>query len=71
MLLRRELGRTAESIDDSSSEPAAHGNDVNGQTEEQTLDMVIVGAGFAGIWLLNRLRQRGFKAKIVEVNCSV
>ncbi|KAK0940331.1 hypothetical protein LTR29_008070 [Friedmanniomyces endolithicus] len=71
MLLRRELGRTAESIDDSSSEPAAHGNDVNGQTEEQTLDMVIVGAGFAGIWLLNRLRQRGFKAKIVEAGSDL
>ncbi len=71
MLLRRELGRTEASSGESVSEPAAHGSNVNGLDEDETLDMVIVGAGFAGIWLLNRLRQRGFKAKIVEVNCSI
>ncbi len=71
MLLRRELGRTEASSGGSVSEPAAHSSNVNGQNEDETLDMVIVGAGFAGIWLLNRLRQRGFKAKIVEVNRNI
>lgn len=35
--------------------------------EHEVLDMVIVGAGFAGIYLLHKLRQQGFRAKIVEV----
>jgi cation diffusion facilitator CzcD-associated flavoprotein CzcO len=33
-----------------------------------SLDVVIVGAGFAGVYLLHQLRQEGFKAKIVEAS---
>lgn len=33
-----------------------------------SLDVVIVGAGFAGVYLLHQLRKEGFKAKIVEAN---
>lgn len=45
----------------------------NGDTEdngsvEKPLDMVVVGAGFAGVWLIQKLRERGFKAKIVDVS---
>lgn len=45
---------------------------INGdQVDIETLDMLIVGAGFAGIWLLQKLRERGFKAKIVEVRADL
>lgn len=33
---------------------------------EQTLDAVIVGAGFSGLYMLHRLRQLGYSAKIFE-----
>lgn len=33
----------------------------------EVLDMLIVGAGFAGVYLLHQLRERGFTVKIVEV----
>lgn len=36
--------------------------------EGEVLDMLIVGAGFAAVYLMHQLRQRGFKAKIVEVS---
>lgn len=61
MPLRRELGRT-----DSHTE--TNGSNTQQQDQDETLDMVIVGAGFAGIWLLHELRKRGFSAKIVEVS---
>lgn len=40
-----------------AAHPAPQNND---------LDAVIVGAGFAGLYMLHRLRQQGLKAKIVE-----
>jgi len=42
---------------------------VDGESGEvESLDMLIVGGGFAGVWLIRRLRERGFHAKIVEVD---
>ncbi|KAK3113606.1 hypothetical protein LTR53_008934 [Teratosphaeriaceae sp. CCFEE 6253] len=60
MPLRRELAGAEPLNGTLETEHASRSSDDN------TLDMIIVGAGFAGIWLLNRLRQQGFNAKIVE-----
>lgn len=41
----------------------------NGATNGHThldLDVCVVGAGFAGVYVLNKLRKEGFNAKIVE-----
>ena len=38
---------------------------------EEPLDAIIVGAGFAGVYILYRLRQRGFKAKIIEAGTGL
>ena len=35
------------------------------------LDALIVGAGFAGVYLLHRLRQEGFKVKIAEAGTGL
>lgn len=35
------------------------------------LDAVIVGAGFAGCYLLYRLRKEGFKVKVVEAGSQL
>ncbi|KAK5721838.1 hypothetical protein LTR15_006431 [Elasticomyces elasticus] len=71
MPLRRELGRDDISAGVPSSDTSGDAAATNQHNYNEDLDMIIVGAGFAGIWLLNRLRQRGFKAKIVEVKtCS-
>lgn len=50
-------------------------NGVNGHTngdtqtngaQELELDAVVIGAGFAGVYLLHRLRQEGLKVKLIE-----
>ncbi|KAK5063168.1 hypothetical protein LTR84_005244 [Exophiala bonariae] len=38
----------------------------DGNEPEELLDVVVVGAGFAGCYLLYKLRQQGFKTKIVD-----
>lgn len=40
--------------------------ETNGPVNHLDLDVLIVGAGFAGIYLLHQLRKEGLKAKIVE-----
>jgi hypothetical protein len=39
---------------------------VNPELSRPGLDVVIVGAGFAGLYLLPRLRGLGMKARIIE-----
>lgn len=39
---------------------------VNITAESIEVDALIVGAGFAGVYQLKRLREEGFNAKIVE-----
>lgn len=52
-------------------------NGVSGHTSEPQplrhleLDTCIVGAGFAGVYLLHRLRQEGFNVKIVEAGTAL
>jgi len=36
------------------------------QTTTAPLDALIVGAGFAGLYMLHRLRKSGFNARVVE-----
>jgi cyclohexanone monooxygenase len=36
------------------------------QREEPSFDAVVVGAGFAGVYMLHRLRQLGFSARVFE-----
>lgn len=38
----------------------------NGEAVTLDLDAVIIGGGFAGVYLLYKLRKEGFKVKIVE-----
>ncbi|HZZ86743.1 MAG TPA: NAD(P)/FAD-dependent oxidoreductase, partial [Caulobacteraceae bacterium] len=38
---------------------------------KQTLDAVIVGAGFSGLYMLHRLRQLGVSARVFEAGTSV
>ena len=36
------------------------------RTPTQTLDAIVVGAGFAGLYMLHRLQQLGFSARVIE-----
>ncbi len=38
---------------------------------EKTYDVVVVGAGFAGIYMLHRLKQQGLRARVYEAGASV
>ncbi|KAH0842356.1 hypothetical protein AYO21_00029 [Fonsecaea monophora] len=73
MPIKRDIGHTTPAVNGSDGpagdEVIQNGNHVNGTDE--ILDMVIVGAGFAGIYLLHQLRKLGFKAKIVEAGSDL
>src|SRR5689334_12605456 len=43
----------------------------NGSSPQRRLDVVIVGAGFAGLYMLHRLRGMGFKARVLEAGTGV
>lgn len=43
----------------------------NGASAPEQIDAVIVGAGFAGMYMLHRLRQRGFTARVFEAGTGV
>ena len=38
----------------------------NGSLSDAELDVVVVGAGFAGLYLLHHLRRLGFSTKVLE-----
>jgi cation diffusion facilitator CzcD-associated flavoprotein CzcO len=40
-------------------------------TEQKSIDAVIVGAGFAGIYMLYKLRQQGLEARVIEAGSGV
>ena len=37
----------------------------------KSIDAVIVGAGFAGIYMLDKLRQQGLEARVIEAGSGV
>jgi len=43
----------------------------NGGSAPEEIDAVIVGAGFAGMYMLHRLRERGFSARVFEAGSGV
>jgi NADPH-dependent 2,4-dienoyl-CoA reductase/sulfur reductase-like enzyme len=59
------INTTSNGINGSHSAGAANGHvDLN-------LDALVVGAGFAGCYLLYRLRKEGFRIKIVEAGSDL
>ena len=43
----------------------------NADNSDKTIDAVIVGAGFAGIYMLHKLRQQGLEARVIEAGSGV
>jgi cation diffusion facilitator CzcD-associated flavoprotein CzcO len=43
----------------------------NGAPQNLELDAVVIGAGFAGVYLLHRLRNEGFNVKLVEAGTGL
>lgn len=66
MTVKRDISNVAPTTNGITN---GHLNGENGAVE--TLDMLIVGGGFAGVFLVQRLRERGFNAKIVEVSANL
>ena len=42
-----------------------------GPTQTESVDALIVGAGFAGLYMLQKLKLQGLTAKIVEAGSGV
>lgn len=71
MGLKRDIGEEERLVNghaDSLPTAIPNGDTEDNGSVEKPLDMVVVGAGFAGVWLIQKLRERGFKAKIVDVS---
>ena len=53
----------------------ANGTTTSNGTESpaqiEDLDAIVIGAGFAGVYLLHKLRTAGFKAKIIEAGSGL
>lgn len=63
--MQRDMGDHRAAIDNRADSP----NSIYPEQEE--LDALIVGAGFAGCYILYKLRQKGFKAKIIEAGAGL
>lgn len=46
-------------------------HNVSNSSDPEDLDVLVVGAGFAGCYLLYQLRKRGFKTRIVEAGSDL
>jgi len=46
-------------------------SNLDGSVDERSLDALIVGAGFSGLYMLHRLRSLGFTARIYEAGSGV
>jgi monoamine oxidase len=65
MPIKRDIGHSATATN------GQNGSHINGDVPDRVLDMVIVGAGFAGVYLLHQLRKAGFSAKIIEAGSDL
>src|SRR4051812_11831680 len=54
-----------------SSNGSTNGSSHETHADGAELDVVVVGAGFAGMYLLHQLRQLGFSAKVIETGDDV
>ncbi|MFT6557215.1 MAG: cyclohexanone monooxygenase [Sneathiella sp.] len=70
--LRRVKFRFSQSEDaDRLNETANKKNKEQVVAKNSMLDVIIVGAGFAGLFLLHRMKQNGFTARIIEAGDGV
>ena len=61
------MGRSQRASRQPNSQPKANGE----RMAARDLDAVIVGAGFAGLYMLHRLRGMGFRARVLEAGSGV
>ena len=45
--------------------------ETNGSSADIELDALIIGAGFAGVYMLHRIRKEGFNVKLVEAGSGL
>ena len=62
--MQRNIGRRQQPAD------GVNGH-ANGEAVDLDLDAVVIGAGFAGVYLLHRFRQEGFKVKLIEAGSGL
>lgn len=71
--MQRDLGETTArpngSVSNGHFNRADSPNDISPDIE--TLDAIVVGAGFAGCYLLHKLRKKNFSAKIIEAGSGL
>jgi cation diffusion facilitator CzcD-associated flavoprotein CzcO len=70
--VRRSHGHPASITNHFEEKPmSAQSAHVEPVTESEELDVLLVGAGFSGLYLLDRLRDRGFKVRLFEAGAGL
>lgn len=68
--MQRNLGERHTERTSTVNDRADSPNDIQ-PSEVQEIDCLVIGAGFAGVYLLHKLRKEGFNAKIVEAGTDL
>jgi cyclohexanone monooxygenase len=46
-------------------------NPTENETAATTLDVIVIGAGFSGLYMIHKLRELGFSARVLEMGDGV
>lgn len=69
--VQREIG-TARQQSNKATNGGVNGHaQSNGEPLDLEVDAAIIGGGFAGVYLLHRLRQEGFNVKLIEAGSGL
>lgn len=69
--LQREIGTSRQQSNTATNGDASGQAQTNGGPLNLDLDAAIIGGGFAGVYLLHRLRQEGFNVKLIEAGSGL
>lgn len=69
--LQRDIGTTRQKSKKVTCDNVNGHAQTNKGSASLDLDAVIIGGGFAGVYLLHRLRQEGFNVKLIEAGSGL
>ena len=69
--LQRDIGTSRQQSNNVTNGDVNGHAQTNGEPVNLDLDAAIIGGGFAGVYLLHRLRQEGFNVKLIEAGSGL
>lgn len=69
--LQRDIGALRQKSNKATNGDVNGDAHTNGKPLNLEVDAAIIGGGFAGVYLLHRLRQEGFNVKLIEAGSGL